>query len=363
MFWVSNSAKLNLCKYIIIESNSRRNQRRERMEAAKTFKAVMLEAPGNVQLVDLPFPELAPGQILVKMAYTQINPSDLICMEFGFFYGRSGRAVIGLEGSGIVTKIGPDVPAEYQGAQVIGGVSQGLIYGSWAEYLISDYRAVYLIKENLSLEDSSALIVNPFTVVGMVDLVQKRGLKSTSIYPATSQLGRQFVKLCTKQGIEVISIVRTAARVKQAQEEFGMKHVLAYDDAEFETKYKELSAKLDARVCFESVGGKATMRLLSQLPKNSTVVNFGVLDSPNIENVNALQLLTERKSIEGFLLFHYAEDLGEKASEVHVEMVQKNYAGCFDLGPREVFELKDWQAAVEKAKNLTTGVKILLKLN
>ena len=47
------------------------------------MKAVILEAPKQFKVKQIPIPKPAPGQVLIKVMAAPINPSDTIFMENG----------------------------------------------------------------------------------------------------------------------------------------------------------------------------------------------------------------------------------------------------------------------------------------
>ena len=77
----------------------------------KSMRAIRLEEEnGKLQVRELPVPKPGPGEVLVRMAASTINPSDI-----GFMYSTSGysnRALPvtpGNEGSGTVVAAGSGI--------------------------------------------------------------------------------------------------------------------------------------------------------------------------------------------------------------------------------------------------------------
>lgn len=72
------------------------------------MKAIVVNQAGTgVELADRPIPEVHHGQALVKMQYCGICHTDLHVAK-GDFGAQPGR-ILGHEGIGVVTKVGPDV--------------------------------------------------------------------------------------------------------------------------------------------------------------------------------------------------------------------------------------------------------------
>lgn len=331
----------------------------------RTFKAVVLDTPGKPRLTEMTLPLLSSTQVLVKMGYAQINPSDLESIENGFYSEKPvEQAVLGEEGSGIIERIGASVPSVFLGLKVVCGLDIGQVYGTWSQYYIGEYKKIIIVNKKISLEDSCGLITNPVSVLGMLDMLQKRGLKSAAIYPATSQIGRQFASFAEKKGFEVLKIVRNAKKLKEAEEELRMSNVISFEDPEFPLKFNEMCQKLNVRLAFEGVSGSVPMKLLSAMPKGSTVCCMGSLESAEIKDVMLKTLLMENKTICAFHRRFYMEKLREcELNRIHQQVVQKNYEDCFKSESKTVYGLNDFEKAIQEASKLRANHKVVLKLN
>ncbi len=72
------------------------------------MQAVLLEQPGGAPTVgQLPTPRPGLGQVLVRMAATPINPSDLGFLQGSYGFQNPFPVVPGFEGSGTVVAAGP----------------------------------------------------------------------------------------------------------------------------------------------------------------------------------------------------------------------------------------------------------------
>eukprot|EP00039_Didymoeca_costata_P009058 m.119987 g.119987 ORF g.119987 m.119987 type:complete len:192 (-) comp14342_c0_seq1:336-911(-) len=114
---------------------------------------------------DYVLPELLPSQILVKMAFAPINPSDINVLE-GTYVIRpeSLPAIPGIEGAGIVVKIGTEVSNLDVGAHVCGCKWN---WGSWAEYAIANESEVVELPKSLDLKTSVGFTISLFDFSSM----------------------------------------------------------------------------------------------------------------------------------------------------------------------------------------------------
>ena len=121
------------------------------------MKAIRLHAYGGIDQLryeDVPMPEAGPGEVLVKVAATSVNPID--------WKLRSGAAkaimpltfpaILGRDVAGTVEKAGPNVNNPSPGQKVI-----GLVNGSYAEYMTAQAEHLTVLPHGLDLVKSAAL--------------------------------------------------------------------------------------------------------------------------------------------------------------------------------------------------------------
>ena len=91
--------------------------------------SVKIDRPGGRPVIEsVPVPEPGPGEVLVKMAASPINPSDLAAIKAGYLV-RSWPFTPGVEGSGTVVKAGRGVvPALRAGKRVACSPNPGAIW-------------------------------------------------------------------------------------------------------------------------------------------------------------------------------------------------------------------------------------------
>jgi NADPH:quinone reductase-like Zn-dependent oxidoreductase len=55
-------------------------------------------------LENLPIPDIGDSDLLIKMKYAPINPSDIFFYQGKYSIIKSGYSIVGFEGSGIIEK-------------------------------------------------------------------------------------------------------------------------------------------------------------------------------------------------------------------------------------------------------------------
>lgn len=134
-----------------------------------TMKAAAITEYGNAdvfEIMQLPIPQPAANEVLIKVAYAGVNPADWKFRE-GYnqqFFPLTFPFVLGFDAAGIVTAIGENVCACAVGDRVFtpSNLGQGQP-GSYAEYVIASEDRIALIPEGMSLMAASAIPVAALT--------------------------------------------------------------------------------------------------------------------------------------------------------------------------------------------------------
>ena len=96
------------------------------------MKAVVLDEYGGaagLRVADLPTPQPIKGEVLIEVAATPINPSDLAFIA-GYYPPKPPvPAYPGLEGSGTVVRAGPGIVGRYLSGKRVAFVAGGGVVG------------------------------------------------------------------------------------------------------------------------------------------------------------------------------------------------------------------------------------------
>jgi len=256
------------------------------------------QARFEVQECDVPKPKS--GQVLIKMSAAPVNPSD-----FGAWMANTPGVeypkVIGNEGSGVVVSSGGGLVAGSMVGKVVGvvGIGGGK-GGSYQQYVVADALKEVWPLGDLPPEDGASFFINPYTAVGILDTVKSKGAKVFIHTAASSQLGQMLVKLAPAQGITIVNVVR---REEQAEmlKKLGAEHVVVQVEG-WEEKLKALIENLKIRVAFDCIAGDMSGTILGLLPKNSYTFVYGGLSGKPIGNIPIMDVIYQKKKIEGWLL-------------------------------------------------------------
>jgi threonine dehydrogenase-like Zn-dependent dehydrogenase len=157
---------------------------------------------------------------------------------------------VGNEGAGTVVAAGPS-----SAAQALVGKSVGIAGGGmYAQYRAVDASACLVLPEGTTPKDGASSFVNPLTALGMLETMRREGHSALVHTAAASNLGQMLVKLCTKDEVPLVNIVR-----KPDQEDLlrslGAVHVCNSASPTFSSDLVESLKATSATIAFDATGG------------------------------------------------------------------------------------------------------------
>lgn len=178
----------------------------------------------------MPTPVPGPGQVLIKVLAAPINPSDLYFMKgmyedfdlFKYSYPTSS----GWEGAGVVVKTGGGmmtwncIGRRVSFVRHVVPPNEFKTGGCHAQYCIADAATLNMLSDDLPIEIASMSFVNPLTALGLLDKIKKLKARAAVQTGAASQLGRMLIKLCQRDKIPLINIVRREEQVSMLKEQY-----------------------------------------------------------------------------------------------------------------------------------------------
>ena len=322
------------------------------MDMQKDFmKAIVLEEAGGAPVVtDLPIPNPEPGEVLVKMFASPINPSDLTFLEGGYGIQKKYPVVPGFEGSGTVVEAGKGfLPKLWKGKNVACAASPKL-NGCWAEYMVTPASMCVPISKNISLDQASMMFVNPMTALAFFDIAgklaktskEKRAIINTA---AASALGRMIIKLGKMYKVPVISIVRREEQVEILEAE-GAEHVINSSTDFFQKELNILSNKLNATIIFDAVGGSMVQEILNAVPKNSDLFIYGRLSQEACE-IELGNLIFTGNRIHGFWLTNYLKNKSFLQSVLTTRKIQSLIGNELSTTVQKEFKIEQISEALK----------------
>ncbi|MDE2508898.1 MAG: zinc-dependent alcohol dehydrogenase family protein [Planctomycetota bacterium] len=328
------------------------------------MKAVVFDRfgePGEVLGVrEVPDPTPGPGEVLVRMIASPINPSDLLVTRG--LYGKLPTlpATPGFEGVGIVEKAGPGVLGRFVvGKRVVAINDRG---GNWAEKAVINARQARPVPDDLPDEQVASFFVNPATVVALVRHVLRvpRGAWLAQS-AAGSSLGRMIIKLGKADGFKTINVVRRAAAVAELKA-LGGDAVIASENGSIVDQIRAIVGNDGVRYALDPVGGDVGTAMFDSLAADGRLVVYGTLSGEPIR-IDPRRMIAGKRVVEGFWLGHWAKTRSiPQMLLLFREITQLIRAGVLATEPGEVFPLDRIQDAARAAEVVGRRGKVLLNI-
>src|SRR6266851_2576437 len=239
----------------------------------------------ELSLARVPTPEPKPDEVVVRIDATPINPSDLGLMLAGADMSAakvSGtledpavtapippaalRSVaaridqslpVGNEGAGVVVRAGSS-----DEARALVGKTVAILGGAmYAQFRTIKASQCLVLPPGTAAAEGASCFVNPLTALGMVETMRAEGHSGLVHTAAASNLGQMLNKLCIKDGIGLVNIVRKQEHMAVLKA-IGAKHIVNSSAPTFIDDLTEALVATGATLAFDAIGGG---RLASQI--------------------------------------------------------------------------------------------------
>ena len=316
------------------------------------------EPDGKLVVETIPVPQPGRGEVLVKMAASPINPSDLALLK-GRYMNRSYPYTPGLEGSGMVVDSGGGVMARMRKGKMVACTPNPEGDGSWAEFMLTSAMRTIPLPATITLEQGAMTVVNPMTAMAFLHMAKTGKHPAMVNNAAASSLGKMLIRLCTDQKIPLINIVRNPAHVEELKT-LGASYVLNSQDNGFETELTSLASELGATLFLDALSGPHTYQLLQAAPPRSTLVVYARLAGESMQ-INSGHLIRRDIKIVGFQLGNWLQTKGLFFKLAFIKGVKKRLGKTLSSHISQTFRLEDVEIAISHyTQNMSSGKVLLL---
>src|SRR2546427_7608413 len=232
----------------------------------------------ELSLVSVPTPEPKPEEVIVRIDASPINPSDQGLLFAGAdmstakasgtahdpvvtasippaatkaMAGRLEQSLpVGNEAAGVVVQAGSS-PA----AQALIGKTVAILGGAmYAQYRCIKAVQCLVLPPGTTPAEGADCFVNPLTALGMVETMRAEGHKALVHTAAASNLGQMLNKICIKDRVGLVNIVRKPEHVDLLNK-LGAAYVCNSTSPTFMDDLTAALAASGATVAFDAIGG------------------------------------------------------------------------------------------------------------
>lgn len=207
---------------------------------------------------DAPKPEPGPGQVLVKVYASSINPVDYKIRQAGQWAGIQPPAIIGYDVSGVVEAVGPGARDFKPGDEVYYTPEIFTGQGSYAEYHVADERIVARKPANLSFAEAAAVPLAGGTAwVAIVERLRAQPGETVLIHGAGG-VGLFALQIAKAAGARVL--ITSGDATAQIAQDLGADRVIRYRSKDFAPLAQAENGGAGVDAVFDTVGGDLLAR-------------------------------------------------------------------------------------------------------
>ncbi len=221
------------------------------------MKAIVVHQYGGPEVLkfeDYPDPVPGPGEVLVRVAATSVNPIDYK-RRAGLtkdFYPLTFPGLIGVDVSGAVTKVGQGVEGFSVGDQVF-----AMADNTYAELCVVNTAVLAKVPKGLDLIQAAALPLVTVTGNQLLSATGIRAGQTVMVVGAVGNVGRSAVFTAKQRGATVIAGI--LKRQMDEAKTVGADQAIATDDDTAIANLPPLDAVADA------VGGRTAEKLIAKV--------------------------------------------------------------------------------------------------
>lgn len=326
-------------------------------EKMRALVLTKFDANPQVRQVEVPRPRK--GEVLIKIDSSPVNPSDNSFLK-GMYSTKKPLPIIpGFEASGMVVATGDDFMSKRLLGKSVACFAPMDGNGTWAEYMVTKNNMTIPLKKGVDIEQGSMLMVNPLSVVAMLQIAKKGKHKAIANTAAASALGRMMNKLCIDKNIPLVNIVRREDQVELLKSH-GAKHVINSSDDDFATQLKAVFSKLNVTLAFDAIAGQSVFDLMEALPSSSEVMVYGGL-SEQPAYTHPGKLIFEKKKLSGFWLSEWITHQPLLKMLMMFNKIQKLLAEEHQTSINKRVSLEETVEGVSMYMDKMTAGKVLVK--
>lgn len=232
----------------------------------------------EVSLASVETPAPKDDEVVVRVQATPINPSDI-----GLLFGAADVSTASLQGSGASSVMTMKIPDAYMksmtarlnqsmpvgnegagvvvaagssaAAQALLGKTVSILAGAmYAQYRCVKADSCLVLPADASAADGASCYVNPLTALGFVETMRHEGHKAIVHTAAASNLGQMLNKICMKDGIQLVNIVRKPEQAELLRK-LGAIYICDQSQPSFTDDLTNALVATGATLAFDATGG------------------------------------------------------------------------------------------------------------
>lgn len=271
------------------------------------------KAESAFQVRETPKPVPKPGEVLVKVEGFGLNFADVMARKGMYRDAPPVPSLIGYDVCGTVERVGNNVKDVAEGDRVTALTR----FGGYAEYAITDHRAVAKIPSNTPITEATALTTQYCTAYYCAaEMVNLHEGDKVLIHSAAGGVGSGLMQYAKYKGCEIYATTGSASKIDLIKKA-GAHHVIDTSKEDFDDYIEEATKGDGVDVIFDAVGASSIRKGINSLAAGGRIVCYGAAEMSNSNNP-LFQLV---KAVQ-FGIYHPAVFMMSSKSLIGVNMLR-----------------------------------------
>ena len=269
------------------------------------MRAIVVDSPGgldNLGLKNLAEPVPGPEEVLIEVAYAGCNWSDIQKRQGVYPVPVAYPAILGLEVSGSIRRVGDKVKNLSAGDRVAAIAGPDLL-GGYAEFCCIHQNYVIALPQGFSLQLAAAFPVVSLTAYHLLYTAHKleKGQR-VLVQSIGGGVGLMLLQLALAAGAQVIGTVGSEDKAARARE-FGAQLVINRNKEDFVESVLAFTRGEGVDLVIDSLGADTLEKSFDVLRHYGKVINIG--EASGYPDFDIRPKLYERStSLAGFEFLH-----------------------------------------------------------
>jgi len=341
----------------------------------------------QLSLIETPIPTVGPGQVLVKMLYSAINPSDFNFIrgdyqvalsrllwnnssthqEKSLAFEPTGKTlhaqtpyILGGEGVGIVKETGSGYLAKRLKGKRIAFVS-GPPLGTWQEYTVVDAKKTVVLSNDIDDQQAAMYLINPLAAYAMVrDILKVQADKWLMLSGAGSALCQMVIRMAKLYKFKTIAVVRSDHK-SQLLKNLGADVVVETNSMDLKSEVFKATDGCGVDYVMDCIGGELLEQMQGCVTINGHIVVYGTLSGPSCQ-LYSRDLMMPCARITGF----FGGNWMQQKTILQKLLILRNIAkltrlGIFQTEIGQVYSLEEYEQALNAATESGRDGKVLFR--
>src|SRR5512139_920071 len=257
----------------------------------RAVQVVRLDGPSGVDVVEVPEPTAAEGQVLVDVHAVGVSFPDLLLSAGQYQLKPQPPFQLGVDFAGVVRSA-----PEASGFSAGDRVACVLPYGGGADVVALDPESVFPLPDSMSFEQGAALPMNYLTAqFALATRGRLQEGETVLVHGAAGGVGTATIQVAKGYGARVIAVVSTEGKAQVARDAGADEAILVEG---FRDKAKELTGGRGVDVVVDVVGGDLMTDSLRSLAPLGRVLVVG-FTAGAIPEVKVNRLLLNNIDVRG----------------------------------------------------------------